>query len=195
MKTPIQMLLAIMLMAMFTLTSCSPDSSDNTLCENGGVSDNGNCLCPDGFRGERCEEKVMPYRMRVSSVTLTRFPTSNNGVPWDEMNGPDIYFSLFEDTFSVGMPLELILDAAIDHFYTFRTDVIEMRDITGKHFMRLFDFESLNVESEFMGEVEFVPYYEERGLPETIVLDNGGPVAFVIGVTYLYPNEEDLAIR
>lgn len=195
MKTPIQLLLAIMLIATFTFTSCSPDSNDNMLCENGGVSNDGNCLCPDGFRGDQCEEKVMPYRMRVSSVTLTRYPTTNNGMPWDELNGPDIYFSLIEDTFSVGMPLELILDAAIDQSYTFRTDVIEMRDITGRHFLRLFDFESLHVASEFMGEVEFIPYNEEGGLPQTIVLDNGGPVAFVIGVIYLYPNEEDLAIR
>lgn len=190
-----QLFFAIMLMATFALTSCSSDTSDNSLCQNGVVIDNGKCLCPDGFRGDQCEEKVMPYRMRVSSVTLTRFPTSNNGVPWDEMNGPDIYFSVIEDTFSVGMPVELILDAAIDQSYTFPIQVIEMRDITGRHFIRLYDFESLNVASEFMGEVEFVPYIEERGLPETIVLDNGGPVAFVIGVTYLYPNEEDLAIR
>lgn len=195
MKTPIQLLFVIMLMTTFALTSCSPDTSDTTLCENGGVNDNGNCLCPDGFRGERCEEKVMPYKMRVSSVTLTRYPTSNDGMPWDETNGPDMYFSLYEDTFSVGKPLELILDAAIDQTYIFRIGVIEMRDITSAHRMKLFDYEAFNETPAFMGEVEFVPYNEEGGLPETIVLDNGGPVAFVIGVTYLYPSEEDLAIR
>jgi hypothetical protein len=195
MKTPIQMLLAILFIATFTLTSCSPDTSENTLCENGGVSENGNCLCPDGFRGERCEEKVMPYKMRISSVTLTRYPASDSEMPWDATNGPDMYFSLYEDTFSVGKPLELILDAASDQTFTFRIGVIEMRDITSKHFMKLFDYEAFNETPAFMGEVEFVPYNAEGGLPETIVLDNGGPVAFVIGVTYLYPNEEDLAIR
>jgi hypothetical protein len=195
MKRPIQFVLFLMFLVSLNLSSCVEDDCENNVCENGGACDQGSCMCPEGFRGAHCEEKIMPYRMRVTSVTLTRFPTSNAGVPWDETNGPDIYFSLYEDTFSVGKPLELILDAAIDQSYTFLIDVIEMRDITSKHVMKVFDYEGYNLTPAFMGEVEFVPYSEESGLPGTIVLDNGGPVALVIGVTYLYPKEEDQAVR
>jgi hypothetical protein len=108
---------------------------------------------------------------------------------WDSLDGPDIYFELFQDSFPIGKPLDLILNAPVDQYYDFNISVIEMRNITNKHSMKLFDYEGFNLTPDFMGEVEFIPFHEESGLPDTLVLDNGGPVAFVIGVTYLYPKD------
>ena len=189
---PIPILVMIM-MAFFIFTSCEEDPCDNKLCENGAICDDGTCLCSEGFKGELCNEKIWPYRMRLSFVKLTRFPASYAGMFWDSLDGPDIYFELFQDSFPIGKPLELILNAPVDQYYNFSISVIEMRNITNQHSMKLFDYEGFNLTPDFMGEVEFIPFNEEGGFPDTIVLDNGGPVAFVIGVTYLYPNENDSA--
>ncbi|HEY3386175.1 MAG TPA: calcium-binding EGF-like domain-containing protein [Saprospiraceae bacterium] len=187
---PIQFMVAILL-TLLSITSCQEDPCDTTPCENGGICNEGKCLCAEGYTGNQCQEKILPYRMRISSVTLTRFPASNDGMIWDDMDGPDIFFKIFEDTFPIGKPLELILDAPVDQSYDFSISVIEMRNITVKHSIKLYDYEGFNLTPEFMGEVEFIPFNAETGLPDSIVLDNGGPVAFVIGVTYLYPKETD----
>jgi len=189
---PIPFLVTIML-TLLSFSSCQEDPCDNKPCENGGICDDGTCLCPEGFTGNQCEEKTMPYRMRLSSVTLTRWPGSNDGLQWDGTDGPDLFFKLYQDTSPIGKPLHLIMDAPLDQSYEFEINVIEMRNITERHFMKLYDYEGFQLTPEFMGEVEFIPFNKENGLPETIVLDNGGPVAFVIGVTYLYPKETDLA--
>ena len=188
---PIQFVVTIML-ALLSFSSCQEDPCDNNLCENGGICDDGKCLCPEGYTGNQCEEKILPYRMRISSVTLTRWPASIDGMQWDGTDGPDLFFKLYQDSLPIGKPLQLFMDAPIDQSYEFQINLIEMRNITQRHYMKLFDYEGFNLTPEFMGEVEFIPYNVENGLPETIVLDNGGPVAFVIGVTYLYPEETDL---
>jgi hypothetical protein len=36
-------------------TSCKKDHCNNVVCQNGGACDGGNCTCPAGFEGTRCE--------------------------------------------------------------------------------------------------------------------------------------------
>ncbi len=188
---PISVIAAIGL-AILSQTSCIEDPCESSLCKNGGICDQGNCLCPEGYTGIRCDEKVMPDRMQISFVSLTRFPGLKNGIPWDNVDGPDIYFKLYNDTFPIGKPLSLFENANANQSYDFSIDVIEMTNITGKHFIKLWDYEGFNQTPELMGEVEFVPYNSENGLPQTIILDDGGPVAFVIGVIYFYPDPSDV---
>jgi len=187
---PIQFMVALML-AFFSITSCQEDPCDNLLCVNGGICNEGKCDCPEGFGGSNCNEHLAPLSMRISFVTLTRYPATKDGISWDETNGPDMFFKLYEDTFPIGKPLDLILDAAADQLFQFPISVIEMRNITTKHVMKLWDYEGFNLPPEYMGEVEFIPFHEESGRPDTLVLDIGGAVAFMIGVTYHYPDASD----
>jgi hypothetical protein len=52
------------------------------------------------------------------------------------------------------------------------------------------DFDGLTTKDDFMGEIKFVPFDPAKGTPETIVLDDGGPVAFVMTVKYFYENQK-----
>lgn len=38
-------------------TSCSKDECKDVTCQNGGVCSGGNCTCPVGYEGSRCETK------------------------------------------------------------------------------------------------------------------------------------------
>ena len=186
---PISIITAVIVLLTLSLVSCVEDPCENSLCKNGGICDQGNCLCPEGYFGMHCDEKVKPNKMRISFISLTRFPELKNGIPWDDVDGPDIYFKLYQDTFPIGKPLELFENANANQSYDFSIDIIEMTNITGRHVIKLFDYEGFNLTPEYMGEVEFIPYNSEKGLPQTFILDNGGPVAFVIGVIYLYPEQ------
>jgi len=41
--------------ATVTYTACQKDHCNNVACLNGGSCDGGNCVCPVGFEGNRCE--------------------------------------------------------------------------------------------------------------------------------------------
>jgi hypothetical protein len=90
------------------LTACS-DPCDDTVCLNGGACSDGTCVCPDGFTGENCQTTVSnnggnnggnnigpDVQIRITGITASGFPTTNNGSNWDyytngctECNLPD----------------------------------------------------------------------------------------------------------
>lgn len=40
-----------------TYTACNKDECKNVTCQNGGTCSGGNCNCPAGYEGDRCQDK------------------------------------------------------------------------------------------------------------------------------------------
>ncbi len=180
----------IMFIISLFVYSCSNQICEDTLCANGGVCLDGTCDCPTGFTGPRCEQQAAPDKIRLASITLTRFPTTNNGTQWDVTSGPEMFFRLVQSDQKLAQPMRLLenADQSLKHFFIINT--IDLKDITAEHTLQLWDFEQGEpIDEEFMGEVSFTPYTEGNGFPKKIVIDRGGPVAFEVEVEYLYNTE------
>ena len=187
---PVHFLAALAMFFMIGLTSCSENACENTLCENGGACIDGRCDCPEGFTGVHCSERAIPDQMRITSVTVTRFPELKDGTTWDDVDGPDIYFVLYHDSIPLAKPIALIENADAARDYSFSLFNIEMNMISEQFTMKLLDYDGFNIQPEYMGEINFIPFDIMNGFPETIVLDDGGLVAFVIKVEYLYEKKD-----
>ncbi len=185
MKTIHFFLVMASFMFLASLPSCSKDPCEDSMCMNGGVCIDGTCDCPTGFTGPSCNERAVPDKIRMSSVVIDRFPGMKDGQEWDGTDGPDIFFRLYDGTQPLAQPM-LLWENALQQPYNFFINVIEMRNISGVHTMQLLDYDGIDITADFMGAVDFVPFDPAKDFPETIVLDNGGPVAFTITVDYLY---------
>ncbi|HUR31890.1 MAG TPA: calcium-binding EGF-like domain-containing protein, partial [Saprospiraceae bacterium] len=89
-------LLITLALISLTLPSCSKDGCENATCLNGGECIDGSCNCPENFTGKFCAEQNTPDRIWVRSIQLIRFPGMNADASWDEGDGPDVYFRLYE---------------------------------------------------------------------------------------------------
>lgn len=155
------------------------------MCLNGGVCLDGTCDCPTGFTGPSCHERAVPDKIRLTSVIIDRFPGMKDGQEWDGSDGPDIFFRLYDGSEPIAQPM-LLWENALQQPYRFFINVIDMRNISGVHTMQLLDYDGIDITPDLMGAVDFIPFDPAKNFPETIVLDNGGPVAFTITVDYLY---------
>jgi hypothetical protein len=110
---------------------------------------------------------------------------------WDEMDGPDIYFKMSEEVYPLTQPEYLVenADAAVD--YTFIIVPFDLRYVTSPYKMELFDYEGVGMQAQKMGELRFTPYASDNGFPTTIILDDGGAIAFRMEVEYIFPKEMD----
>ena len=86
---------AFVLLFVISLTGCSSDSHSGEVCptlncENGGVFQNCNCNCPEGYAGSLCETEKEPITVTVNKIVVKQFP---NGNP-----APNIYVVLARQT-------------------------------------------------------------------------------------------------
>jgi hypothetical protein len=188
---PIQILSAVILLSGLSFLSCNRDNCEGNYCDHGGICKDGNCDCPTGYIGPHCTDQVTPLKMKVKAVTVTRFPATNDGMSWDPTDGPDIFFKMSEEVYPLAQPEHLIenADAAID--YTFNIVSFDLRYVTSPYKMELFDYEGVGIPAQKMGEMFFTPYSTNNGFPTTLILDDGGSIAFTIEVQYFFPEEMD----
>ena len=176
------------LTALFFLTmfSCQKEPCEGKMCLNEGVCVDGTCQCPDNFTGENCGEQRTPHFIRVTSVQLTRFPATNAGVSWDPSDGPDLFFKLSNDQHPIAQPIVLMenADPSLDSY--FFINLIDIRHVESTHTMQLFDYDGVDADHDLLGEIRFDPYHSTNGFPTTIVLDDGGAIAFVLTFDYYF---------
>ncbi len=168
--------------------SCSKDKDCEGTCLNGGVCEDGNCNCPDGYEGPNCAEQETPLKMFIHSVRVTRFPALDGGTNWDLLDGPDIFFQLFAGSTLIYEQPNFIEDAdpSVDLILTVTTP-IEITNTTGEHGIQLLDYDDGITDDDFMGGILFTPYFSNtNGFPTTLNLDAGGAVAFTLEVSYLW---------
>lgn len=164
------------------------DPCDGSLCQNGGVCADGSCQCPENYTGKNCQEQVAPEYLRVVAIKVTRFPGTNQDLFWDPMDGPDIYFKLSEEEHPLAQPEQLVENANATQQYNFSFTPFKIRYVSSPHIMELYDYDGPGIPSQKLGEVWFTPYQSTNGFPKTLIIDDGGPVAFTMDVEYLYPN-------
>lgn len=156
---------------------------------NGGVCRDGTCDCPEQFTGPNCQDQVEPHKIKLRSVTVTRFPALNDDVQWDVSDGPDMYFRLYDEQGPLTQPLALIENAAPNQSHIFMINTIDLFNVTDLFTLKLLDYEGAGVASQEMGVIHFPIYENHNGFPTTIVVDDGGLLAFTLEVEYVYTSE------
>lgn len=67
-------MLTIGAFAAVTYTACNKDECKDVVCQNGGTCSGGNCTCPTGFEGDRCQtlsrEKVLGTYLGTEICTV-----------------------------------------------------------------------------------------------------------------------------
>ena len=186
---PIKFLFASLPLLLLNFYSCSERSScEDTMCMNGGVCLDGTCNCPTGFEGVHCQERSTPDYIRITSLTLIRFPEVNEGKTWDDADGPDIFFRLYDGKTVIAQPDYLIENAAISHIMPFDFHFIELSKPESTYRLDFFDYDGVGTKEEFMGSNTFIPFDKLKGFPKSITIDDGGPIAFTMTVDYYYNN-------
>lgn len=170
------------------LISCTKEPCEGTLCMNDGVCIDGGCDCTEKFTGPNCSEQKTPDDIRLRTIQLTRFPGLNEGTGWDSEDGPDLYFRLYEGSTPLAQPFLAFSDASDTLDYYFFFDIIDINNVMNEHTLQLRDYDKED-DDDIMGEVKFIPYQMNNGFPSTMILDDGGAVAFRLEVDYLYKND------
>lgn len=159
-----------------------------TKCLNGGICDfvTKTCLCVEGYTDTNCGRQMTPTEMRITSVSVTKFPPKNNGSDWDPQDGPDIYFQILD-----GQTLLFELDTIIENAnslldYSFPISPIDVTHVTGEHTIQLLEYDDV-LTHEWMGGILFTPYWSDTNhFPSEIELDAGTGVAFTLTVEYVF---------
>ena len=179
-------IISILFLLIVGLMGCQGDPCEGSNCTNGGVCLDGTCQCPDQFTGRDCNEQATPDKLHVRGIALTRFPLTNNSMTWDEVDGPDLYFRIIEEDYPLAQPIIPIENASGSDMQYFFIESFDMRHPTEPHLIELYDYDGAGIPAQKLGSVVFTPYHSTNGFPETITIDDGGPVAFVMTLEYKY---------
>lgn len=178
------------LLSVTLLDSCKEketDPCDNVTCLNGGYCANGDCVCPQGYGGSDCSQQIIPSKIRISKIEVTKFPaTDNDGAGWDVASGPDIQPEILLAGNTIWKSNEYYQNADPSQNYSFELNpVVDLTNPQSQYSIRLYDYDDFSV-SDFMGGINFVPYSNTNGFPTVIDLDAGGAVTFKLYVTYVW---------
>lgn len=70
-KISMKNLIPVLLAACLLLPACKTDVCEGTVCENGGVCEDGLCDCPDGYVGQLCEIELDACDLKGCDATGT----------------------------------------------------------------------------------------------------------------------------
>jgi len=141
--------------------------------------------CPAHYTGANCDEQITPTNIIINSVTVTKFPPTDNGAGWDLTSGPDCYISILRDgvsifnnratfqenaTGSFMIPVNLTLPSGSDFFYT----------------VFLFDFDDFD-QDDFMGGIQGALYFSTNGFPGSVDISApNSAVSFTCNLSYTF---------
>lgn len=180
-------ILAIGTMSML-FTSCAKeedaDPCDTIVCVKGDCV-NGTCDCDEGWSGSDCSNQITPSKIKITGIKLTRFPATDNGGGWDVSSAPDIFVEISYNGTGIFESL-LYYDADYTQEYTFTINpYIELNNVTSQYTIRLYDYDDLDA-NDWMGGINFTPYFSTNGFPTTKTLDADGDVAFEVTYSYVW---------
>ncbi|MEQ8563252.1 MAG: calcium-binding EGF-like domain-containing protein [Cytophagales bacterium] len=176
-----------MFVAIVLIVGCSKEEAEEVqvdpcekiICENDGVCIDGKCECKHPYTGQRCDSQITPTSIFVDSIMLMSFPATNNGIPWDAANGPDIYLSFswgFQSgSYLKGQYLGIYNDAVPGPIFTYKENTpLIIEDSVFKVSMSFSDFEYENGGSQGMSDkIEFMLYTQMNNFPDTLLVSDG----------------------
>ena len=184
----------IFILALF-LGSCSSSNDDIVECtpidcQNGGVFENCECLCPEGYTGIDCGSQITPYRIKVTKIRVKYFPNTNNGSNWDLSDAPDIFVQLAKGSGSgaallyQSSAINNVLSDGVTNYDFIPTTAVYITNPLDIHSVLLGDYDSVSA-NDFMGGFTFTPYASNNGFPSSILLQNTTtPLSFELFLTY-----------
>ncbi len=175
--------LSIAICISFSACSDSSTETEPILCNNG-YSQDGECICDEGYTGTTCGEQETPDVINISEVTVTRLPdTTDDGGSWDFSSGPDIYVEILKGDEIIWESDTYYENASDASDYDFDLD-IQLTEPNEEYTINLYDYDESG--SDFMGGVVRTPYNSDNEFPDNITFDADGSVAFEISASYAW---------
>jgi hypothetical protein len=149
--------------------------------------------CPTGYTGTNCATQITPSKIRITKVTVVKFPQFDGGSNWDIADIGDSrpeLFVQFSRGSSVLFSTGYFQDANYNQSYywdAINTPTIFPYDIlipTSQHTISAYDYDTGT--NDFIGGFNFTPYSSSGGFPSTLVIQNGGSLEFRLDVTYIF---------
>lgn len=178
------------------------DPCDAVNCLNGGTCNDGSCDCPTGFIGAWCNIMDLHVSIIVTSITVSNYPLTNNGLAWDvppigTSTPPDITWAFIRPTNDVIFG-EIYLNAdGSDLSFTSSSAglpfTIPMAHVNELNSIIIWDIDGLDASDnqsteDFMGGYTWEPesFIDNlsNAFPSTLVIGNEGQLQFSLEVTY-----------
>jgi hypothetical protein len=162
------------------LLSCNdgtyPDPCEGSACANGAECVDGECICPEGWSGDLCDEEINPSFIELKSILLTSFEENNpNGNPWDhDTTGPDVYLTVYE---AVGATLQerfrsqTVFDLDSNQLY-FELDGESVILTAPANLHALVVSDQDDSTNQTMGQISFMPYNKGMSFEDTVYVES-----------------------
>ena len=175
-------LFSFFIIGLFSILSCSKkDKCEDVVCQNAGICEDGNCKCPTGYEGDRCQNESLPKAIKISSIKVLKFPaTKTDGSKWDaDGTNPDllpVFYTMKSDGKAVDQVLwtssTVLLNAKTDGQPEFSIILPELKFTTIDKLYALFLFDKDDSSQEVMGSgITFNLKEFIKGRPATIKLE------------------------
>lgn len=143
-------------------------------------------MCPPGFGGADCSQKITPTKIIIKKITVTKFPATDAGAGWDLTSGPELFPILSLGSTIIWNSPTYYEDANPSNVYSFTpSPFIEITSPSIQYNLSIYDYDSADP-NDFMGGILFTPYYEPLGFPSERILDAGAGVAYKLDLTYIW---------
>lgn len=143
--------------------------------------------CQPGYMGPNCDIEIMPTRMGINRVVVTKFPaTEPSGAGWDVFDGPDVKILIRHGGVVVYESSAFYEDATPAGRYTFLPNIVVNNPGQVQTSFEVLDYDD-TLAPDFMGAVSGYMYQDGRGFPETLAVQCAAcTVAFEVGVVYSF---------
>jgi len=187
MKTIKRTLILALMASIISLVGCKKDKDAPK--PNNTSSPPQTSTCDEGYTGANCQTQITPSKIRITKITVTKFPQYDNGSPWDNIDIGDSRPELFVEfligstsLFSTGY----YQDANYNQSYDFTGSSYLPFDIispTSSYTIRAWDYDT--GANDYIGGFIFTPYHSTNGFP-SIIYVSSSTLEFKIYVSYYF---------
>jgi len=157
--------IATLLITCMALAGCK-DPCEGIACFNGGICQEGDCLCPPQWTGSQCKEEVPPTEIRVGKFTATWWNYDQNGMAWDATDAPDVWITLSGPEYD-NWPMHYAENTEDGTTWTVDPS-FRFTSPTSTYTMKFWDWDD-DGNHDFMGEVKFKPYQNGLKFPDQLL--------------------------
>jgi len=153
-------------------SACS-NKCKNTICENGGLCQEGECWCREEFGGETCTELLTPHTLMINKIESSGYRlTDSAGNTWDEFEGPDLQIVLFHNGDTI-LKTEAVNDCSPFETYEFSAGFPYQYTYPLEE-LRIGIFDKDENDLDWISGYFFIPndVYRSSEYPDELVLNN-----------------------